>query len=255
MKMKKGWKVWLGLSLSACLVWAMVACVPSGGNVNSQVVIIGDSIFALSGEIHNELERLSGERYRDYAVSGAQLDGGSFVTPIPDQYARAVRADGNIRTVIMDGGGNDVQVGARMSCSGGTVSAACRRELAPSLEAADALFAKMRRDGVENIVYMNYFFILDTSMRPAFLYMHDEMEKLVQKHGGVLVEPMPIFNANPQYIGPDRIHPTDQGSRVLANLIWDTLQAHCIEQGPGCVPDVDNGNNGNDPDPGPIGCN
>lgn len=245
--MSKRWIWIIGVCLSICLLGLIAACVPSGPPVNEKVVILGDSIFALSGEIHNELARLSGERYRDYAVSGAQLNGG-FVRTIPRQYDQAVRADRNIRTIIMDGGGNDIQVGARSSCSGTSVSAACRRALAPSLEAADALFAGMRRDGVGNIVYLNYFYILDTSMRPAFLYMHEEMGKLVAKHGGVVVDPMPIFNARGSaLISRDRIHPTDEGSRILGNLIWDAMVANCIEQAPGCVPDTGSGGNGGTP--------
>lgn len=32
-------------------------------------------------------------------------------------------------------------------------------------------------------------------------------------------------------IGSDNIHPTDEGSQMLANLIWDAMVANDIKQG------------------------
>lgn len=197
-----------------------------GGNTNDQVLLIGDSIFALSGEIANELERLSGESYRDHTVSGAEMEGG-FVRAIPRQYADARRENSNIRTVIMDGGGNDIQIGAATVCTSGTVTAACRSALQGALNAADELFSDMRSQGVQNIIYMNYFYIMDNRSKPAFDWMHDQMAALVSKHNGIIVDPMPYMSD--RLIGPDRIHPTDEGSRMLANLIWDAMEANCIE--------------------------
>lgn len=227
-------------------------------NVNNRVVMIGDSIFALSGEIANELENLSGESYRSYYVSGAELEGG-FVTSIPEQYQEACLEDADIRTIILDGGGNDIQVGARTACTGATVSGSCRAKLDDALAAAEQLFREMRDDGVENIVYLNYFYIKNTDIRPAFLYMHDEMEKLIQKYDGIIVDPMPIFNEHPEYIGSDNIHPTDEGSQVLANLIWDAMAANDIEQnaaapGSGGNDSGSNSEDDNGTDLSPGGC-
>ncbi len=196
---------------------------------NPKVVMLGDSIFALSGEIANELQRLSGEKYRAYYVSGAEFEG-SYISDIPDQYDEAVAADSTIRTVIMDGGGNDVQIGASVYCSGSTVSTLCKSRLSSALSTADALFKEMRAKGVTNIVYLKYFYIKDTSKQPAFLYMAAEMEKIALKYNCIIVDPMAIFNAHPEYIGDDDIHPTAEGSQVLANLIWDAMEANNIEQ-------------------------
>lgn len=229
--MSKKWLIAVVCALS--MMVAIMNCVPDNGDVNNQVVMLGDSIFDLSGEIANELERLSGERYRDYYVSGAEMEGG-FVRAIPSQYSQAVREDRNIRTIIMDGGGNDIQVGATAQCTNGSVTTACKNALAPALTAADNLFRQMRADGVQNIVYMNYFYIVAANSKPAFNWMHDEMAKIVQKYNGLIVDPMPYMSD--RLIGPDRIHPTDEGSRVLANLIWDAMKANCIEQSSGCTP-------------------
>jgi hypothetical protein len=227
--MRKSALILIVLCLSA--IFFAANCTPTD-TTNDQVVMIGDSIFALSGEIANELERLSGETYRSYYVSGAEMEGG-MVRAIPDQYTQARNADNNIRTIIMDGGGNDIQIGASSSCTNGSVTTACKNALQPALTAADNLFKKMRADGVQNIVYMNYFYIMNTNSKPAFNWMHDEMAKVVQKYNGLIVDPMPYMSD--RLIGSDRIHPTDEGSQMLANLIWDAMKANCIEQPSGCT--------------------
>lgn len=40
-----------------------------------------------------------------------------IVTDIPDQYLEAQFEDRDIRTIIMDGGGNDIQIGASLYCT------------------------------------------------------------------------------------------------------------------------------------------
>ncbi len=208
-----------------CFSAIFLSCEEPNGPADSPVVLIGDSIFALSGEIKNELERLSGEQYRSYCVSGSEMDGG-IMGNIPNQYAEAIRTNSDIKTIIMDGGGNDIQVGGASVCSSG-VTTACKRELQKALDAADRLFSEMRADGVENIIYMNYFYILNQNTKPAFDWMHDQMEVLVQKHDGIIVDPMPYMT--PDLIGSDNIHPTDKGSQMLAGLIWDAMQANDVD--------------------------
>lgn len=236
------------LLLTLATMFMITSCDIDNGDTNEQVVMIGDSIFALSGEIANELERLSGETYRSYYVSGAEMEG-SFISNIPSQYNEAVRDNSNIRTIIMDGGGNDIQIGASAQCTSGVVTATCRAALQDALDAADELFQDMRDDGVENIVYMNYFYIMDEDSKPAFDWMHDQMAALVLKHGGLVVDPMPYMNDD--LIGSDNIHPTDEGSQMLANLIWDAMVANCIEQGDDCSGNGSSSSSGSDP----IGCN
>jgi hypothetical protein len=208
-------------------LFLFTGCDPDDGDKTDQVVMIGDSIFALSGEIANELERLSGEAYRSYYVSGAEMESG-FVTPIPNQYKKARNQDSNIRTIIMDGGGNDIQIGAAFSCTGGDVTQTCMDALQAALDAADQLFSDMRADGVQNIIYMNYFYIIDENKKPAFDWMHDQMETIALNYNAIIVDPMPYMK--PSLIAFDNIHPTDEGSQMLANLIWDAMVENNIEQ-------------------------
>lgn len=220
----------VGLAILTAAV-ILVSCVPPvpGTTRNNEVVVIGDSIFALTGQIEAELQRLSGEVYRSYPVSGAQMNGG-IVTPIPTQYNQAKRG-GPIRTIIMDGGGNDIQIGAAGVCTMGAVTQACKNALQPALRTADNLFAQMRADGVENIVYMNYFYIVAQASKPAFNWMSEQMDVVAAKYNAVIVDATPLMND--RLIGPDRIHPTTAGSQVLARAIWQEMQANGIEQNGG----------------------
>jgi hypothetical protein len=212
------------------LLTLLLACTPvdgPDGPADSPIVLLGDSIFAQSGEIKNELERLSGEQYRSYYVGGAELES-SRVSNIPDQYDEAIGTNANIKTIILDGGGNDVQIGAGSECGSSTgVSAACQNALQAPLAAADRLFSAMRADGVQNIIYMNFFYIQADNKKPAFDWMHDQMEILAKKHNCIIVDPMPYMN--PGYIGFDNMHPNAEGSQMLAKLIWDAMLANNVD--------------------------
>lgn len=78
-------------------------------------MIPGDSIFALPGAENEYLQDFSGQRWRSYYKNGAQMDG-SFLDTIPEQYADTKR-EGAVRTVIFDGGGDDVHIGEPMAAA------------------------------------------------------------------------------------------------------------------------------------------
>lgn len=209
------------------LFWGCEQTNGPNGPADSPIVLLGDSIFAQSGEIKAELERLSGEEYRSYCVGGAEMENARS-SNIPDQYDEAISTNRAIQTIILDGGGNDVQVGAGSACrSSNGVPEACKDALQAPLDAADQLFSAMRSDGVRNIIYMNYFYIQNDNKKPAFDWMHDQMEALAQKYNAIIVDPMPYMN--PGYIGPDNMHPNDEGSQMLAGLIWNAMQENNID--------------------------
>ena len=74
----------------------------------NDVVNLGDSIFALSGKIHDNLQSWAGETFRRYALSG------SMMSDIGDQYDKAKRDNANIQTIFMDGGANDILIPATL---------------------------------------------------------------------------------------------------------------------------------------------
>lgn len=118
----------------------------------SDVIAIGDSWMLLGATgIQLSLVRLSGQPYRTYGVPGTRL----LDEVIPNQYASAKRANPDIKTVVMTGGGNDLLL---------TGAGNDRAEAGPNTrmqidKVADRLvelWDEMGADGVKDVVYIEY---------------------------------------------------------------------------------------------------
>lgn len=207
------------------------------------VVMLGDSIFALSDQEARFLEDLSGDSYRKYYVSGAQMVGG-WVKTIPQQYDDAI-ADGSIRTVIFDGGGNDILIGANRVCRanyGEELSDACYDVIEEVLEAADENFRKIVADGVKNVVFQGYYYIRNEQLwQVTDVFQDMGIDKVNQLNAEfpdvklIYVDPRPYFEqGDTSHLWVDGIHPTQAASETLANLVWDAMVENDIEQGEPC---------------------
>jgi len=260
------------LALIATAMFLAISC-DGGGTSTVQkdcVVMLGDSIFALSGEETEFLEDLSGHTYRTYYESGAQMgdpknddiyssgcDLFANVPTIPEQYENAKNDDPNISTIIYDGGGNDVLLGASDVCSAsypnGQISADCYRVIDYVESINNALWADMAADGVETIVQQGYYYAADKDLWVvaeifqnrtisewnAFKANHPEVQM-------VYVDPRPSFDRNQadSYTIYDGIHPTTDSSEILANLLWDAMVANNIEQTDDCPSGSSSGGTG-----------
>jgi len=208
----------------------MASCVPAGLEQRDCVVMLGDSIFDLSGEITAVLQDLSGQEYRTYYINGAQMDGG-LVQDIESQYDSAINA-GAVRTIIMDGGGNDYLMGSGSD-----------EEIAAEVRAAyTRILDKAEDDGVENIVVLGYY-LTDSSPEGTAentIQQAADLEAAGASRGINLVFVNPIADSwfqartSDQYTISDGIHPTDAASERLAQLIWNAMVAKSIEQGEDC---------------------
>lgn len=211
-----------------------VSCVPGGGlEQRNCVVMLGDSIFALTGAIERNLRNYSHQKYRTYYMSATQMAGG--VDDIESQYDRAIR-QGRIRTIIMDGGGNDFLIG------GGFM--APQTVINEINNAYKRIFKKASEDGVENIVVMGYYKTGTTSaitdqseadVRNITLTAVDTFGGSLQK--AVHWDPSddPYFaNKRPAQYTLEGIHPNGAAANEMAKMIWQTMQNAGIEQGPGC---------------------
>jgi hypothetical protein len=205
---------------------------------NDQVVTIGDSIFALSGELQDFLEDYAGETFRRYTLSGAELEGGLIATSIVDQYAIARNDNPNIETIVMDGGGNDILIPAILldpyDCKTdwyqfGRLSSRCKSYINDIYVDAVDLLNDMHADGVDNVVYLGYYYTKNA------LLLLDSMEQAVDYGDQKLAQACSYSVANCTFVDPrssirdsdiilDGIHPTTSGSRKLANLVWPKLQ-------------------------------
>jgi lysophospholipase L1-like esterase len=210
------------------------------------VVMLGDSIFALSDEEGRVLFELAGDTYREYYISGAQMVGGPIKT-IKEQYDDA-KAEGPIRTVILDGGGNDILIGANAKCSvdyGTELSAECVAVMDEVLAAAEEFFEISVADGVKNIVFQGYYYVRNQKLWQVTDVFQEKGIRLVQELSArypdvkiMYIDPRPHFDrTNQDYLIVDGIHPTDAASAKLANLLWNAMVARGIEQNSPCPGD------------------
>ncbi len=226
--------------LTLCMVAVLMAslmltsCDLGGVEQRDCVVIIGDSIFDLTGQIEQNLRQISGQKYRTYYMSATQMNGG--VNDIESQFDRALR-QGRIRTLIMDGGGNDYFFGGSLTLPNVFVNEVN--------SAYERIFRKAANGGVENIVVMGYYETGTTNATTtrSESEVRDLTLSAVQRYGGSLQKTVHFDPSDDawfsskrpsQYLLMDGIHPTGAASKRLAELIWQTMQENDIEQGEGC---------------------
>ncbi len=200
----------------------------------NDVVNLGDSIFALSGKIQDNLHSWSGQTFRRYALSG------SMVSHIADQYDDAKADNSNIQTIFMDAAGNDILIPATLfdpyNCkvdwweSG--LSSTCKNYINDVYVDVVNLLNQMGRDGVDNIIFQGYYnvkngLIGSTKLNQAVAYGDGKLALAVQNATAapnyrVFIDPRPfIVNSD---IVIDGVHPNDSGSQKLATRIWAILQ-------------------------------
>jgi hypothetical protein len=199
----------------------------------NQVVIVGDSFFAISHQVTAFLEGLArdsgalgvGERYRDYSTTTANAlaMGGNGIQA---QYQRALEEAG-VEVVIMNGGGPDILVS---SCTAPVIECPA---LVDAAAAAEQVLAQMATDGVSEIVYVFYPDPVDPAMRERMDALRELIEPVcanstVPCH---FVDLRPTLSAAPaEYLSADGLTPTAPGSEVSAGAIWETMQRECIAQ-------------------------
>jgi lysophospholipase L1-like esterase len=193
----------------------------------TEVLLIGDSYLEIPDrELNAELSRLaraagllgSSETYRDAAISGTRLAGGS--RPIPWQYTNAQR-QAPARLLILDGGGNDIIAANCADCAA----------LQAAVAAAASLFQQVAADG--SVEYIVYFFYPDLPLFPAFRrdaasYLRPRLQSLCEQSAVAchFLDLRPVFTGHPEFIGPDHLHPTAAGSRAIARAIFDLVEAN-----------------------------
>lgn len=204
---------------------------PTGEIEANQVLLIGDTFFATNHQITAFLEDLArnegalsaGDRYRD---NSSLVANGLAVGGLLEQYAAGV-AEGDVRLVIMNGGGADILLG---SCE--TPATDCPDLIAAAASARE-LLDRMAADGVLNVVYAFYPDPLDASVRVKM----DALRPLIQDACESSSTPChwldlrPVFAGHyDEYIQPDGINPTAAGAQASARAIWETLRLNCIAQ-------------------------
>jgi Domain of unknown function (DUF4334)/GXWXG protein len=193
-----------------------------GKGDGKDVVTIGDSWMsgALGGSgIQAALDR-AGTDYRHYAVTATTLLSGQ----IPGQYDRAKRANPNISTVIMTGGGNDVMFTAG-SCS---TPAACAEFSVKISDALDKLWTKMADDGVKDVVYVQY--SDNAGSTPAENRGGDPKPVAVCTSGRISCHTVPTTDIISRADLADGIHPGTAGNNRIAKRVLALMEERKIRR-------------------------
>lgn len=186
------------------------------------VQIVGDSVFDLSGDIQKVLKIKSGKTYKDRSVSGAKI------SAIQSQLNTALGRT-TLKTVIADGGANDILQGSA-DCDTDPVTPACIDVLDYLGDKMDAMLYAMYTKSPGNCAWLGYYHVKGSEIEKneAIDYAYDWIYPgifgtVYSGFNAYLIDPRP--NIQPVHIKSDDIHPTYDGSVILANLIWDKMVA------------------------------
>ncbi|HPI93003.1 MAG TPA: SGNH/GDSL hydrolase family protein [Deltaproteobacteria bacterium] len=184
------------------------------------VQIVGDSVFDLSGDIHDVLQDLSGSSYKDRSVSGAKI------AAIQSQLNTALKRK-TLKTVIADGGANDILQGT-MDCDSDPLTTGCIDVLDYIGDKMEVMLEAMYNKSPNDCVWLGYYHVKgdEIDKNEAIDYAYDWIYPDIfasTNMDAVLVDPRDEIL--PSHIKSDDIHPTYAGSEILANLIWDEMVA------------------------------
>ncbi len=226
------------MAISGAAFSLLVAC---GGNAyvesadRNDVITVGDSIFDLSGDLQRFLEDDAGLTFRNYTQSGAEIAGGIIATSITQQYSDAKSTDSNINTIVMDGGGNDILIpailldpyGCRTHWWRWSISRSCRNLVDDTYIDTVNLINTMDNDGVENVIFLGYYELPrgNANLEDALDYGDKRLAEACNNSTAncTFVDPRGYIPA--EHVKSDNIHPTEEGSRTLADLVWPHLQS------------------------------
>jgi hypothetical protein len=233
------------LTVASAAVLAMTGCWDFHNPAADEwdVQIIGDSVFDLSGDIHDVLRDLSGKSYKDRSVSGAKI------AAIDNQLGKALGRS-TLNTVIADGGANDILQGS-MDCDSDPLTQGCLDVLDYIADTMWGMIVDMYYGPSDGHAWLGYYYVKgsEAEKNEAIAYAYDNLYPDMfdlSEYGGVtdsgvvpgygeyhgshlgtfdifLLDPRDYILASD--IKSDDIHPTYSGSVKLANLIWGTLVA------------------------------
>ena len=205
------------------------------------VQIVGDSVFDLSGDIRNVLKSLSGKGYKDRSVSGAKI------AAIDNQLGKA-ESRSSLKTVIADGGANDILQGSA-DCDSDPLTQGCLDTLDYIGDRMANMINDMYVGPSSDHVWLGYYHVKgsEAEKNESIDYAYDNIypdlfdltgyggtaySGAVPGYGvyqGSVLGSFDIALADPRGsivssdIKSDDIHPTYSGSVKLANLIWGVM--------------------------------
>jgi hypothetical protein len=185
------------------------------------VVMIGDSWMAGAlnfGGIADAIKSIGNVRYRDYSVTATQLSTGA----IPRQFTQAVRANKDIKTVIMTGGGNDVLIGGADPAKAGALI----------VNELNKLWTTMSEAGVKDVVYIQYASSAGTARSRGAIDDNAAPPPIpICQKGPIICHSVPTSDiVTRRELGVDGIHPNSSGNSKIAKRVLELLEARKIRR-------------------------
>ncbi len=231
------------VAVMAIALPTVVACTPGGKIVssasNNAVITLGDSIFDDNNVIQTKLEEYAGQTFRKYTQTGGELTGNRLAMSVYDQYEQAKIDDANIDTIVMNGGGNDILLpvildgdvyGCKSPRSDRTfIEQACRDLIDEVYIEAVNLLNSMAPDNVNNVIYLGYYYTTRGWLRAGHLkaaidYATPLMEDACANSAVSCAFVDTRAHMKGYLIKNDGVHPNQEGSTLMADLIWPELQ-------------------------------
>lgn len=223
------------LRVALCALPLLAGCLRGGprpcSDAEGDILVLGDSILRFYSEdcasVPDRMASRLGRGVRNEAVKGAKVDAsrGYWAGGLTDQYVL-----GSWDWVVLEGGVNDL----RGSC--GTADAAGLLDAIVSEDGASgampALVDRARADG-PRVVLLGYYGLFDDAYF-GFGDCNPELSELRRRYtavaeardGVVFVDPGTRIgpSSTPDAYRGDGIHPSEQGSRVLAELVVAAIE-------------------------------
>ena len=192
----------------------------------------------LSGEIQKNLHAYAGKTFRNYTTSGAELVGGLIQPSVAQQFAMAEADNPSSTVIVMDGGGNDILIPALAldpyDCMTqwyefGQLSSRCKSFIDDIYVDGVDLINDMQAKGYTSVIFLGYYYT-----KNGILWVDDLKEaidygdaRLAQACANSVVSCTfidPRSTIKDSDITADGVHPTNGGSKKLADKIWPVLQ-------------------------------
>jgi hypothetical protein len=195
-----------------------------GKGDGSDVIAIGDSWMNLGATgIQQSLVRLSMQPYRVYGVPGVRL----LDEVIPRQYASAKRANPDIKTVVMTGGGNDILLtGAGVDRS--TAGPATMGQIDMIADRLVKLWDEMGTDGVKDVVYIEY--SRGGGSEAAVNYATEKIKPLCDAAEATRCHWIDADDFLMMMLSLDGIHPTGDGCDKIATGVIALMEKEGIRR-------------------------
>lgn len=204
----------------------------------SEVLLIGDSYVSYINPLVPPLEAratadgqlAAGQHYNNLAVAG------TFIAQVESQW-QSGRAGSTY--VVMDGGGNDILIGAPQCLAAGSdMVKACTDVVDGAVVVGERMYEDMKASGIAGVVYFFYPHIPaggDDILDYALPLIQQKCQAAnTATFKCTFVDTRAAFMGHPEHFFLDGIHPSASGAALLAELVWAAMKDSCIGQSSGC---------------------